>query len=207
MVRNIVFDMGMVLMDFHPMEASLAAAGNEADARALYEALFAHPEWVRLDDGTITQEELGRRAQARLTHERLRPLVSRVLDAMPGNILRPIPGMDSLVDWVLEAGFRVYLLSNAGLMVSEHREIIPRIEKFHGVVFSAEEGVIKPDPRIYARLTERYGLLPEECLFIDDNPANTEGARKLGWQTYTYGGDLPALRTVLQGHARALAAR
>ena len=113
--------------------------------------------------------------------------------------------MAELVDWVIDCDFGVYLLSNAGLMVSEHREIIPRIQRFNGVVFSVEEGVIKPSPVIYQRLTERYHLTPKECLFIDDNPINAEAARQIGWYGYAHSGDIPALKRLLEACARELA--
>ena len=205
MVRNIVFDMGMVLMDFHPLEACRAVAPDEKGAQEIYRALFTHPEWVKLDDGTITEETLSKNAMARLSDESLRPLVPALFAGMPYNVLTPIPGMAELVDWVIDCGFGVYLLSNAGLMVSEHREIIPRIQRFNGVVFSVEEGVIKPSPVIYQRLTERYHLNPKECLFIDDNPINAEAARQIGWYGYAHSGDIPALKRLLEACARELA--
>jgi putative hydrolase of the HAD superfamily len=197
-IRNIVFDMGMVLMDYHPLEACRAVAPDEASAQKLCASLFMDPEWIRLDDASLEPEELGRRAQARLDNEALRPLIPALLDGMPYNTLSPIPGMAEVVDWTLAADFRVYLLSNACRAVSEHPEIIPRLEKFHGVMFSYDEKVLKPNPVFYRRLTERFGLNPGECFFIDDNADNVEGARDAGWQAYRFDGDVPALRRELE---------
>lgn len=203
MIRNIVFDMGMVLMDFHPLLACRAIAPDENSAQQLYTAVFAHPEWVGLDDGTVTVEALAEHAAARLVEPALRPLVSRVLEAMPGNVVSPIPGMAEVVDGVLENGYKVYLLSNAGWVFSRNREMIPRIGRFHGVVFSVEEGLIKPNPALFDRLTSRYALLPEECLLIDDNADNVTGARKQGWQAYRFDGDVAALQVTLAALKRA----
>jgi len=169
MIRNIVFDMGMVLMDYHPLAACRAVAPDEEAVRRLNAAMFAHPEWIRLDDGSIELAEFGRRAQARLENGALRPLVPLILNAMPFNILSPIPGMAEVVDEALAAGFRLYLLSNACRLVSLNRAFIPRLERFSGVIFSVDEKIIKPDPALYRCLTDRYGLVPEECFFIDDN--------------------------------------
>lgn len=202
MIRNIVFDMGMVLMDFHPMAACRAAAPDEEGAQQLYAAVFGHPEWAGLDDGTLTEAELARRAMERLTDERLRALVPGLLGGMPDNVLSPIPGMRAVTDGLIARGFHVYLLSNAGVNVSEHREIVPGLDAFHGVVFSVEEQVVKPDPAIYERLTARYGLAAEECLFIDDLPRNVAAAQTLGWQGYVFGGDVAALQKMLDGLAR-----
>jgi putative hydrolase of the HAD superfamily len=197
MIRNIVFDMGMVLMDYHPMEACLAEAGNEADAQKLYDALFGHPEWVRMDDGSMEQEELSARSQARLDDPALRRMIPRLLDGMPYNVLTPIPGMADVVDRAFAEGYRVYLLSNANHSVSDHREIIPHIARFDGVVFSVDEKLVKPDPAIYRLLTDRYGLTPAECFFIDDCPENVEAAEHAGWLAFRFTGDIPALRGAL----------
>ena len=61
-------------------------------------------------------------------------------------------------------------------------DIIHGIEKFHGVVISADEKLVKPDAAIYRRLTDRFGLDPAQCLFVDDMPANVAGAQAVGWQ-------------------------
>ena len=192
----------MVLMDYHPLEACRAATGNETDAQAVYAALFTHPEWVKLDDNTIEQDELGRRAQARLSDPRLRPLVPQLLNGMPWNVLTPIPAMIDTARWALDAGYGVYLLSNANLAVSRHREVVPLLDRFHGVLFSADEGLVKPNPAIYRLLTRRYRLVPEECLFIDDNTENAEAARREGWQAYRFDGNAEALRAYLEALQR-----
>jgi putative hydrolase of the HAD superfamily len=198
MVRNIVFDMGMVLMDYHPLETCRVAAGDEEGAQAIYTALFTHPEWVRLDDDSIEQDELSRRAQDRLVEPRLKALVPGILDAMPYNILSPIPAMIDTACWTLNQGFGVYLLSNANLAVSRHREIVPLLERFNGVIFSADEKMMKPNPAIYRLLTDRFALEPSECLFIDDNENNIQAAHDAGWQAYLFNGDAQALRLVLE---------
>ncbi len=101
MIRNVVFDMGMVLMDYHPLAACRAVAPDEAGAQALNAALFSHPEWIKVDEGGIELSELGRHAKARLADPALRPLIDALLDGMPENILAPIPGMGEVVESLL----------------------------------------------------------------------------------------------------------
>jgi putative hydrolase of the HAD superfamily len=199
MVRNIVFDMGMVLMGYHPLDACRNVVPDEIGAQSLCDALFFHPDWVRLDEGSISEEDLARNAKARLADARLRPLIDRLLAAMPENILSPIPGMVEIEADLLSQGYRLYLLSNASLAVSRRRDVIPGLERFCGVLFSADEKLMKPDSALYRRLTERYGLNPSECLFIDDNEDNVESARRLGWTGYRFTGDPAALRGFLAG--------
>ena len=116
---------------------------------------------------------------------------------MPENILVPVEGMDAVVDDVLDRGFHVYLLSNAGKFMSRRRDVIPHIGRFHGVMFSGDEGFVKPDSRLYRRLEEAYALTPEECLFIDDRDDNVQAAAAQGWRTHRFTGDINALKAVL----------
>ncbi|MCE5342087.1 MAG: HAD family phosphatase [Eubacteriales bacterium] len=199
MIRSIVLDMGMVLMDYHPLTACRAVAPDEEAAFKLNTALFGHPDWARLDEGTLSMEELSQNAQARLTGTQLEPFIQKLIDGIPENIITPIPGMDEVTAGLLSAGYHLYLLSNASLVVSRRRELVPNLERFHGVMFSAEERLMKPDPAIYHLLIARYGLKATECLFIDDNEENVQAARRLGWQGYRYTGDVAALRDMLGG--------
>lgn len=59
-------------------------------------------------------------------------------------------------------------------------ELFDFLHWFEGIVVSGDEKMMKPDPRIYQLLFERYGLNPEESIFIDDSPRNVEAARELG---------------------------
>ena len=198
MIRNIVFDMGMVLMDYHPLAASRAAAPDEESAQKVYEALFHCPEWLMTDAGTRTMAQLEAAAIDNLDAPALRALIPPLIAGMPWNVLSPIPGAAEMVDAVLARGFGVYLLSNASEMVSNHPDVIPGIEKFHGVVISAKEKLVKPDAAIYRRLTDRFGLDPAQCLFVDDMPANVAGAQAVGWQGYVHDGDTAKLAAMLQ---------
>ena len=76
---------------------------------------------------------------------------------------------------------------------------MPGAEYFDGMLISAEEKLVKPDPAIYERLFSRFHLRPEECFFIDDLPANIEAARRCGMDGYCFtDGDEAALREVLR---------
>ena len=63
---------------------------------------------------------------------------------------------------------------------------------FDGEVVSCEELCVKPEPRIYEILLDRYGLLPSETLFIDDRPANIDTARTLGIGDFLFDAHDPA---------------
>lgn len=196
MIKNIVFDMGNVLVGWTPQEFALRAAGNEADAALLNAALFDGPEWGMSDAGLLSQKELLHIALSR-TPERLHGALRELAALWPG-WMAPIPGAEKFVGRCKSAGMKLYLLSNAGLQFPaalEHRPFYPLLD---GAVVSAHEKMVKPDPRIYRVLCERFGLLPEECFFIDDMAVNIEGAGSIGMHGITFEGDYAVAEEALE---------
>jgi 2-haloacid dehalogenase len=81
----------------------------------------------------------------------------------------------------------LYALTNMEVTTyPQRRERYDFLRWFDGTVVSSSEGVIKPDPRLFRVLLERYGLQPETTLMIDDNPRNVEAARALGMPTVRF---------------------
>jgi len=111
---------------------------------------------------------------------------------------------EALLDYAesLRTTYKLGLLSNVspGAM-DKYFTQAERAKYFDAVVVSAEVGLIKPQPEIYKLMAERLGVAPNEAIFIDDLPANCEGARATGMQALVYAGmrDLqPDLETLLQ---------
>lgn len=193
MIRNIIFDMGHVLLWYRPLEACRALTNNEQDAQALCAAFFGGPLWVDVDHGRLDGEAFTDAVKARLD-KRFHPAVDALYRGMPENILMPVEGMAGVVETALNRSFHVYLLSNAGLFMSRRRDVVPHVGRFHGVMFSSEEGLVKPDPLLYARLMEKYGLRPEECFFVEDREDNLLAAEAAGWRIHRFAGDTQALQ-------------
>lgn len=187
MIRNIVFDMGNVLLDFDPYLPCLRHAKDPAKARELCNAIFELPEWGELvDGGVLTEESYTPRVQARLNTDELKALAAAVLRDWHVDGLYPKSGMDAVIEDLLERGYRLYILSNVGYCFHDFKYKIKHLERFSGIMLSSEERIRKPDPELYQRLLQKYGLNAEECLFIDDLPANIEGAQSVGMQGYCY---------------------
>lgn len=199
MIRNIVFDMGMVLLCYDPMQPCLRHAGNKADARRVYGEIFCSPEWLKLDGGAATEAEVLEAAQIRLETPELKALAARVMTDWHLDALWPKAGMKEVVSGLLDRGYRLYILSNAGTRFHAYEYKIPYFDRFSGVLVSAEERMLKPDVRIYGRLCDKFELLPEECAFIDDVRQNVEGAEAAGMTGYCYAdGDVGKLRAFLE---------
>ena len=79
-------------------------------------------------------------------------------------------------------GYHLYILSNySQFMLDQTRPgKMPFLKNMDGVIFSCEVQQIKPEADIYETLLSRFGLKPEESVFLDDRPENCEAARKLG---------------------------
>lgn len=187
MIRNIVFDMGMVLLDYDPFLPCLRHAKDFEKAKRLHDAIFDHPEWCALlDSGELTEAEYLPRVQARLDTDELRQLAAETLADWPLDGIYPKSGMKAVVEALLSRGYRLYVLSNVGYRFHEFSYKIPCFDRFSGALLSAEERITKPDPAIYRRLCEKFDLTPEECLFVDDLQRNIDGAQSVGMQGYCY---------------------
>ena len=179
-IKNIVFDFGGVLMDWNP--------------RYLYRSYFKDEEEMEYFLTHVCDNDWNREQdRGRPFAEGIRLLVEqypryeeaiRLYGQRWGEMLKgEIPEGVALLRRVKAAGYRVYGLTNWSaetMPIAYERYGFLRL--LDGVVVSGEEKVIKPAPRIYRILLDRYGLKAEESVFIDDSPANVEAARQLGFR-------------------------
>ena len=105
-----------------------------------------------------------------------------------------VPGMEEIVEKLKNQGYGVYLLSNASKAQHQYWPLIPVSRLFDGKLISCDVRTVKPCPRIYELFTEKYGLKPEECLFVDDSTANVAAAIACGWQGIVFHGDAEELK-------------
>ena len=196
MIKNVVFDMGGVLIRFDAEHYTARFVPDSADYELMRRELFRSIEWVWMDRGTITDDEVVAAVCARLP-ERLHQAVRDILD----NWHQDIPPLDGVYDLVKELkgkGYRIYLLSNTCTRFHEFRKNIPALEFFDGEFVSCDFHFVKPEPGIYLRFLEYFHLRPEECVFIDDDPRNIEGAVRCGMGGVIYHGDPAHLRLRLR---------
>lgn len=199
MVKNIVFDMGNVLLRFDREEFLDAAGVAKEDREILLRRVFLSTDWVKLDWGTHDEEEAVERMCLGLP-ARLHPAVRRLVERWDEPI-RPMEGMEALVRELKDKGYTLYLLSNASRRQHAYWPRVPGQDCFAGTVISADLGIIKPDAAIYEALYKKFSLKPEECLFIDDSPYNIEGGIRTGMDGIVFYGDVPALRAELKARS------
>lgn len=196
-IRNIVFDMGHVLIYFKP-EVFIERLGvAQEDRELLRTEVFRCVEWIQLDRGSI-DEETAEASMCKRLPERLHPFVHELVTGWWKRPLLPVEGMAQLVAELKETGYGIYLLSNANRQLHRYFSEIPGSQYFDGKVVSADWLHIKPERELYEKLYELYGLKPEECFFIDDQPVNVEGALRTGMRGTVFRDDVIRLRRELR---------
>lgn len=178
MIRNVVFDIGNVLAGFD-WENYYASFGYEQDVLdRLAKATVKSPLWNELDRGKMSDEELL------AGFIRNDPGIEREICAVMENVKHMILRYEYAIPWIRELkdkGLGVYVISNfARKAHHDCIEALDFLEEIDGGILSYQEELIKPDPEIYRLLCRRYGLLAQECVFIDDVQVNVDAAKKEG---------------------------
>ena len=196
MIKNILFDMGQVLIRFDQKYFIKRLGIEDADLELLLREVYRSVEWVQMDRGTLREEDAFRSISKRLP-ERLHDATWKLICMWDRPILE-VAGMYELVEELKGLGYGIYLLSNASVRQHDYWPRIPASRFFDGKLISADVHVIKPQPEIYRLCLEKFGLQAEECFFIDDAPANIEGALCCGIPGAVFHGDAKLLRSQLR---------
>ena len=174
----VVFDIGNVLIDWDP--------------RHLYRKIFADParmDWflaeVCTPDWNIEQDRGRTFAEAVAERIALYPDLAAEIRAYDERwhetVSGPIEESVALLEALRAKGVRNFAITNfSSEKFALARQRFAFLNGFEGIVVSAEEKLLKPDPAIYRVLLDRHGLAAEDCLFIDDSAKNVEGARAVG---------------------------
>lgn len=114
MIKNFVFDMGKILMDYESMRACKAYIEDEADQKEVCTALFVSPEWVQLDMGIISEEQALRQVCSRLP-QRLHESARLCLENWDKKCMWQIEEMKPILRRLKQEGFGLYICSNASV--------------------------------------------------------------------------------------------
>ncbi|MBQ7040295.1 MAG: HAD family phosphatase [Clostridia bacterium] len=200
MFKNIIFDFGNVLAEFYPEKLTSPCVSDIENVKFISEVVFDRLYWNKLDDGTITDEEVKEAFKNRVPEE-LYNTACTVYDSWVKN-LTPVKGMSEIVkELKKKENAKLFLLSNISIGFAESYKIVPWIQEllaqFDGLVFSGPLGMVKPKKEIFEYLLNENNLIADECLFIDDSRINIDGAKKVGIHGYLFDGDAEKLRVFL----------
>ena len=200
MIKNYIFDFGNVLGQFYPEKLTAHYISDEETKKFISNIVFDRLYWDKLDEGTITDQEVKESICGRVPDE-LKEISCKVYDNWINNLI-PVKGMEKLIQDIYKSDKKLYLLSNISITFKNSYHNVKWINElfscFDGLVFSGEIGLTKPNADIFEHLLEKYNLNREECLFIDDNNINIEGAKNVGINGYLFDGDVEKLRQYIQ---------
>ncbi len=183
-MKDIVFDLGAVLIDWNP--------------RYLYRKIFTDPaqmeefltevcpmSWnVEMDAGKPFAQGCKERTKLFPQYAaQINAYETRWAEMMGG----AIEGTVQILRELKANKYRVYALSNwSAEKFPLARAKFAFLNEFDGLVISGEEKCVKPQPQIFQILLSRYHLQAQNCTFIDDNPDNIKGAQALGFDTVLF---------------------
>ena len=196
MIKNVVLDMGNVLLDFNPEVVMNMFCSSPEEKEIIDKELFNGPEWKMGDRGDIKDKDRFDLVKVRVPgkyHEALKHCADRWDVCMT-----PLDGAREFCESVKESGFGIYVLSNASDLFYVYFPKFLPLDFFDGVFVSSDYLMLKPDVEIYKTFLEKYGLKGDECLFIDDREDNIEGAKKAGLNTFRFEGDYKAILNKLK---------
>lgn len=184
MIKNIIFDIGNVLAGFTWRDFYAGFGYGEEMIERLAAATVKNPLWNEIDRGAWSDEQLLEgfiRNDPSLEKE-----LRRVFENVHGIVVR----YDYAVPWILslkEAGYRCCYLSNFSRKAhADCADALDFLEYMDGGILSYRDKLIKPDPKIYELLLERFGLRAEESVFLDDTEKNLLPARQFGIHTILF---------------------
>ena len=178
MIKNVIFDIGNVLTDFRWAEFLADKGFSEEEVKRIANASVLTPIWAELDRGAWS---FGEVMAGFIKND---PEIEKELHQAFDDMTDIVRIREYAIPWVKELkqkGYSVYYLSNFSEKIERESSAgLAFREEMDGGILSWKEKVIKPDPTIYRLLLERYSLVPEESVFVDDLPVNVEAGRKLG---------------------------
>jgi len=177
--RTVIFDFGGVLVDWNPRYLYRRLFPDDPAGMERFLAEVCTTEWNQRQDAGRPWAEAVAELVARYPAQA--DLIRAYRERWEETLAGPIDGSVAILGEVRAAGHRILGLTNwSHETFPLARTLFPFFNWFEGIVVSGEEKLIKPDPRLYVRLLERYRVDPARAVFIDDSPKNVEAAAALG---------------------------
>ena len=187
MIKNVIFDLGNVLIDFKPIKYIKSLGYDDEKALEIFNKTIKDPIWADMDMGIYRDKESYVKA-----FKTKYPEIKNDIDKFLGgpwmeNVIFPLKDNLKMIDLVKEKGLKYYILSNYPKDAFEYTyNMCPFIQNADGMVTSYDVLMIKPNKNIYLKLLDKYELKANECLFMDDLDANVDGAKSVGINAFVF---------------------
>jgi len=178
-VDTVVFDIGNVLIHWNPNFLYRKLIPDDAERDHFLTNICSMAWNIEQDRGRSWAEAID---VLSAEHPEKQELIAAYSERWEEMVPGEIPGTVKLLTTLKEADVPLYAITNfSSEKFSQTRDRFSFLaDSFIDTVVSADAGLLKPDPRIYALLLDRNGLDPSQCVFIDDSAPNVEGARNSG---------------------------
>jgi len=180
-IKNIVFDIGNVLVKWAPHEI-ISSIFPEVDEKEFYEKM--RPIWIDLNLGKLSEIEA-----VSLYHKELavpKDKLTKMMHEFKAH-QKPLPGSLELLQKLSDLNFNLYSITdNIKEIMEFHRKHSDFIPFFKDIIVSADVGILKPDSRIYEHLLKKHNLIAKESVFMDDMAINVEGAISVGMHSFQF---------------------
>lgn len=198
----VIFDVGNVLYDWNPRYLYERLIDDD-QALDTFLANVATKAWHFQHDAGRPFAETSAELAALYPHHA--DLIAHWGPRFNEQAPHALPGMTALVESLDAAGVPLFAITNfSGEFWPPFRAREAALfDRFRAIVVSGDEKLVKPDPAIYRLALDRFGLAPEEAVFIDDNAANIAAAAALGIHAIPFV-DAESLRDSLLGFGFAV---
>ncbi len=183
-IKNIVFDVGNVLITWNPKKLLQEIFPARDDIDTMLQKIYKDGFWIDLNAGKYTEEEAIKKHHSHLnfTQAELTELMLHTKKS-----LTVLQDSITLVERLHKAGYPLYVLTDNTIEIMQYlKQRYDFWRFFRGIVNSAEVGHLKPSPIIYQALLSNYKIKPEETVFFDDVLANVEGAKAMKMHAFQF---------------------
>jgi 2-haloacid dehalogenase len=181
---NIVFDIGMVLIEWDPRHLYRKIFDDEAKMEWFLANVCTNQWNVEQDRGRSFAEAVKEATAAHPDHaDEIAAYDQRWAEMIPG----VISGTVDILEALHQRDVSLYAITNWNQdKFRETKLQFPFLNLFRDIVVSGDEKLIKPDPAIYNLLLNRNALVAADCLFIDDSEKNVRGAETIGMKAHHF---------------------
>lgn len=194
-IKNIIFDFGGVLIDWNPKYLYSKVFGSKEEMNYFLENI-CRPEWNLMQDAgrplaeailSLQQEFPKYKDEIAIYYGRWKEMLGGTIDENV-SLIKP-----------LKEKYKLYGLTNwSDETIPIAMELYGFFSDLDGIVVSGAEKVIKPDAKLYQILLDRYQIIAEESLFIDDNADNIVTAKEMGFNTIHFTNDFSLEKKLME---------
>lgn len=177
MIKNIVYDLGNVLVTFDPKSFLNEMIHDKEKEQKIYEFYFKSDKWILYDQGIYSTHDL--KEMGIQVFPELKKEIEIVLDLWI-EYVKPIPENMKCLSYF--SNYQQFIISD----IPESNYVYLKtnydfLNQVNGGIFSYQEKIVKPDKKMFTRLLEKYKIKAHECVFIDDKLENVQAAQSLGF--------------------------